>query len=120
MQKAFPNWQDATELQWREACRRETVIRPLTEQERVSHAAAVAAAKQLGMGRAMVYRLVARFRRRPQTSSLAPVVRGRAAQSRSLDLQVEAIIASAIKAVYLRPERPRLMDLWRAVRAQCL
>jgi putative transposase len=33
---------------------------------------------------------------------------------------VEALIASAIKEVYLRPERPPLMELWRAVGRQCL
>jgi putative transposase len=33
---------------------------------------------------------------------------------------VEVLVASAIKEVFLRPERPRLIDLWRAVRAQCL
>ena len=107
-------------MQWREACRREAVIRPLAEQEKVSRAAAIAAADQLGMSRAMVYRLVASFRRCPQTSSLVPGVRGRAARSRSLDPRVEALVASAIKEVYLRPERPRLIDLWRTVRAQCL
>ena len=40
-------------MQWREACRREAVIRPLAEQEKVSRAAAIAAADQLGMSRAM-------------------------------------------------------------------
>ena len=70
----------------------------------------------LGVGLTLLYELVARFRRRPQTSSLVPGVRGRAARSRSLD----PLVASAIKEVYLRPERPRLIDLWRAVRAQCL
>jgi putative transposase len=120
MQKLSPSWQDVTDGQWQEACRREAVIRPLAEQDVVSRQAATAAAEQLGIGRALVYRLVARFRRRPQTSSLAPGVRGRGARSRALDPQVEAIIDSAIKAVYLRPERPRLIDLWRVVRAQCL
>jgi len=74
----------------------------------------------LGVGLSLLYELVARFRRRPQTSSLVPGVRGRAASSRSLDPRVEVLVASAIKEVYLRPERPRLIDLWRAVRAQCL
>jgi putative transposase len=105
---------------WQEACRREAVIRPLAEQDPVSREAAIAAAKQLGISSRLVYRLVARFRRRPQTISLVPGVRGRAARSRSLDPRVEALVASAIKEVYLRPERPRLIDLWRAVRAQCL
>src|SRR5271167_855363 len=120
MQKFVLSWQDAADWQWQEACRREAVIRPLAEQDPVSRQEAVAAAKQLGISRAMVYRLVASFRRRPQTSSLVPGVRGRAASSRSLDPRVEVLVASAIKEVYLRPERPRLIDLWRAVRAQCL
>jgi|SRR5271165_854024 len=120
MQKFVLSWQDAADWQWQEACRREAVIRPLAEQDPVSRQEAVAAAKQLGISPRLVYRLVARFRRRPQTSSLVPGVRGRAARSRSLDPRVEALVASAIKEVYLRPERPRLIDLWRAVRAQCL
>ena len=47
MQKAIPGWQNATEGQWREACRREAVIWPLAEQEKVSRAAAIAAAEEL-------------------------------------------------------------------------
>jgi hypothetical protein len=76
-------------VQWGEACRREAVIRPLAEQEKVSRAAAVAAAEQLGMSRAMVYRLVAsvsrplpfeseafgRLRRQERFESLAGVVK---------------------------------------------
>src|SRR5208283_1134727 len=116
MQKASPSWQEAKDWQWQEACRRETVIRPLAEQGRVSRQEAAAAAERLGVGLSLLYELVARFRRRPQTSSLAPGVRGRAASSRSLDPRVEVLVASAIKEVYLRPERPRLIDLWRAVR----
>jgi putative transposase len=120
MQKPALSWQEATDVQWREACRREAVIRPLVEQEPLSREAAVRAAEQLGVSPRMVYRLAARFRRCPQTSSLAPRVRGRAVKSHSLDPQVEALVASAIKDVYLRPERPRLVDLWRAVRTECL
>jgi hypothetical protein len=78
MQKLCPGWQDLTDLQWQEACRREAVIRPLAEQqEPVSREAALQAAERLGLSARMVYRLVARFRRRPQVSSLAPGVRGR-------------------------------------------
>ena len=86
----------------------------------VSRHEAAEAAERLGIDRTLLYELVARFRHLPQTSSLVPGVRGRTAQSRSLDPRVEALVASAIKEIYLRPERPRLIDLWRAVRAQCL
>ena len=120
MQAASAEKGDPVSWQWQEACRREAVIRPLAEQDPVSREAATAAAKQLGISSRLVYRLVARFRRRSQTSSLVPGARGRGVRSRSLDPRVEALVASAIKEVYLRPERPRLIDLWRAVRAQCL
>ena len=76
MQKFVLSWQDAADWQWQEACRREAVIRPLAEQDPVSREAATAAAKQLGISSRLVYRLVARFRRRSQTSSLVPGARG--------------------------------------------
>jgi len=50
----------------------QTVIRPLAEQGRVSRQEAAAAAERLGVGLTLLYELVARFRRRPQTSSLVP------------------------------------------------
>jgi putative transposase len=120
MQKFVLSWQDAADWQWQEACRREAVIRPLAEQDPVSRQEAVAAAKQLGSVRGWFtgWWRVSDVVRRP--ARWCPGVRGRAARSRSLDPRVEALVASAIKKVYLRPERPRLIDLWRAVRAQCL
>ena len=67
MQKLCPAWQDLTKVQWQEACRREAIIRPLAEREEpVSREAALQAAEALGLSPRMVYRLVARFRRRPQ------------------------------------------------------
>jgi hypothetical protein len=33
MRKLSPGWQDLTDLQWQEACRREAVIRPLAERQ---------------------------------------------------------------------------------------
>ena len=41
--------------------------RPLAEQGRVSRQEAAAAAERLGVGLSLLYELVARFRRRPQT-----------------------------------------------------
>jgi len=96
MQKLSPSWQDLSDEQWQETCRREAVIRPLAEQDAVSRQAAATAAEQLGIGPVLVYRLVARFRARPQTSSLAPGVRGRGFRSRALDPGVEALVASVL------------------------
>jgi len=64
MQKASTSWQEAKDWQWQEACRRETVIRPLAEQGRVSRQQAAAAAERLGVGLSLLYELVPRFRRR--------------------------------------------------------
>ena len=50
MQRLSPSWQDLTDEQWQEACRREAVIRPLAEQDATSRQAAAAAAEQLGIG----------------------------------------------------------------------
>jgi putative transposase len=80
-----PSWQDASNAEWKEACRRETVIRPLVEEGLVSNARADQAAEELGISRSLVYRLVARYRRRAQTSSLLSVPRGRPKRSQSLD-----------------------------------
>ena len=50
MKKLSPSWQDLSDEQWQEACRREAVIRPLAEQDAVSRQATAAAAEQLGIG----------------------------------------------------------------------
>ena len=56
--------------EWQLACQREAVIRPLAEADRLSCLQVDLAAKILGLGRSVTYRLIARFRQRPQTSSL--------------------------------------------------
>src|ERR1700693_4247271 len=59
------------------ACQREAVIRPLAETDRLSCLQVNRAAKILGLGRSVSYRLIARFRQRPQTSSLLLAKAGR-------------------------------------------
>jgi putative transposase len=112
-------WQEASEVEWQEACRREAVIRSLIKSGPVIHAPADLAAKDLGISRALVYRLAFRYRLRAQTSSLLPSLRGRAPRSRLLDSEVEALICTIVERVYLQPERPRISDLLRAVETEC-
>jgi hypothetical protein len=81
-----------------EACRREAVIRSLIESGPVSHARADLAAEDLGISRALIYRLASRYRLRAQTSSLLPSRRGRAPRSRLLDPAVEAIICTIVQS----------------------
>jgi putative transposase len=104
-------WQDASEAEWKEACGRETVIKALVDQGLVSKGQADEAAEKLGVSRSLVYRLVARYRLRAQTSSLLSVPRGRPQESQSLDKRVEELIRSAVERIYLQREQPRVSDL---------
>ena len=59
--KNRPSWHSASKAEWKEACRREAVIRPLVVEGFVSNARADQASKELGVSRSLVYRLVARI-----------------------------------------------------------
>ena len=67
----------AREAAWGVALLREAVIRPLAEYSRLSAESVAEAADQLGLSRTILYKLLQRYRRRPQTSSLLPWKRGR-------------------------------------------
>ena len=53
---------------WSEGVRRERVIAPLARRSRATQAEIERAAEKLGLGTAMVFRLVARYRRERNTS----------------------------------------------------
>ena len=117
--KNRPSWHSASEADWEEACRREAVIRPLVVEGSVSNVRADQAAKELDISRSLVYRLVARYRQRAQTSTLLSVPRGRTDRSQWLDTGVETLIRSAVERIYLQREQPRVSDLFRAIKADC-
>jgi putative transposase len=77
------------------------------------------ASAELGISRSLVYRLVAKFRRLPQVSSLLPGKRGRKASARALSVAAEAVVRDAIANVYLQREKPRLSDLLKEIQQQC-
>ena len=54
------------------ALAREAVIRPLADQAEFTGGLVATASAELGISRSLVYRLVAKFRTRPQVSSLLP------------------------------------------------
>jgi putative transposase len=113
-----PNVDDAD---WDIAQHRADVLRPVLEasdEEQRSNLIA-AAARELGVSRATVYRLLACFRAAEVTSALLPARRGRPQGSRSLDRRREAIIAREITHFYLKPERPRLTHLVDRISARC-
>jgi putative transposase len=79
-------WQSASDEDWELALAREAVIRPLADQTEVTAGLVARASAELGISRSLVYRLVAKFRKRPQISSL-PGKRGRRPTTRVLSME---------------------------------
>jgi putative transposase len=106
---------------WATAQQRVEVIRALlaTERKRLGTVAVTAAAAKLGISRASLYRLIARFRAVELTSALLPLRTGRPSGARSLDAMREAIIADEIETFYLKAERPRVSNLVERIGARC-
>jgi transposase len=97
MQKA-QQWEIAGEAAWGVALHREAVIRPLAEQPRLSAESIAEAANQLGLSRSILYKLLQRYRRRPQTSSLLPWKRGRKPDEPLLSDEREALLNARCRA----------------------
>jgi putative transposase len=102
---------------WSEGVRRERVIAPLARRSRATQAEIERAAEKLGLGTAMVFRLVARYRREHNASALAPERPGRKLGSRVLESKLERIIQDVIANFYLRPEKPSVAALHREILA---
>ena len=109
-------WATASDGDWGVACQREAVIRPLVDQGRLTEADVADAAIQLNLSRATLYRLIQRYRQRPQTSSLLPWKRGRDRYTRILDQKCEDLINICIQDFYLTPQRPSMAAFMRELR----
>src|SRR5215472_7652191 len=77
-------WDAVSKADWGLAVEREAVIRPLAEEAKLSVDRVHEAMLQLNLSRSALYKLIGRYRRRPQTSSLLPWKRGRTLQARLL------------------------------------
>jgi putative transposase len=104
---------------WRETAKRARVIARLAENERCSSEQVDAAARKLKIGRAMVYRLLARFRNNRDTSSLLPTKPGRKTGGHMLQKAQEKIIADLIREVYLSRQKLSVTALHRAIAIEC-
>ena len=112
-------WQSASDEDWELALAREAVIRPLADQAEIAAGLVTTASAALGISRSLVYRLVAKFRKRPQVSSLLPAKQGRRPTTRALGTAAEAVVQDAIDQMYLQREQPRLSDLLKEIERQC-
>lgn len=91
---------------WQKAVARETAIRPLIAKTRISRGDVASTCRQLGLKRTRFYELVARFRKRPVTSSLLDETPGPEKGRGRLSVDQEDAIKLAIDAIYCARERP--------------
>lgn len=112
---------EADDESWALAHERAKAIRKLVLIDDEQHRAAAirAAAVELGVSRAGLYRMISRFQVAGTTSALLPRRQGRPAGSRSLDARREAVISREIETFYLRPERPKLSQLIERIAQRC-
>jgi putative transposase len=116
-----PDITNASDPLWAEALERERerVIRALALAPQINRPEVDVAASDLGLSRAMVYRLVARYRSDPHTSTLLSRSAGRPSGTRLLGQKMEQIMAHAIKTCFLTPERPSVTALHRVILSEC-
>jgi putative transposase len=114
-----PDITNASDALWSVAVGRERVIAALAAAPQVSRSDIEEAAQELELSRAMVYRLVARYRRDPHTSALLSHSPGRRSGTRFLGERMEQIVAQAIKTFFLTPERPSVTALHRVISSEC-
>jgi putative transposase len=108
-----------SEQNWTLARRRERVLSQLAKEEGCSQQMIQWACSKLGLSRAMVFRLLARYRDDKGLSTLVPQTRGRKLGRRLLSPKQEKIISQQIHKFYFRRERPSLAALHREIATDC-
>jgi putative transposase len=109
----------ASDEEWREAERRERIIRPLAQRLRLTAGELADATRALGLKRTRIYDLVALYRERPLTSTLIPPKPGPQRGRRLLPTEVEAVIEKGIGEYYMTRQKPTVTGLWRYVKHEC-
>ena len=105
-----------------EGCRREEAIRSLLQRydgKRLTIDAVEEIALELDVSRSTMYRLITAYRAKGTVSSVEPRALGRRKGTLVLDAKREKLIASTIRQIYLKPERPTMTYLIEQVRARC-
>jgi len=113
------DFETASESDWEIASTREAILAPLLWKNESTESAVQRAASALKLSRAMVFRLLRRYRANPKTSTLLPVRRGRKEGCQLLDEKQEQLIAREIEDFYLTGERPSLAALHQRIVLAC-
>jgi putative transposase len=106
-----------SEAEWELAIRRSRVMDELLV--RGSAASVSDAAREQSLSIALMYRLLARYRRNPSPGALLPGTAGPAAGFRRLEPGVETLVQREIDSFYLSKERPRVADVHRRIAIEC-
>jgi len=115
---AKPDLDNVSDADWETASGRAHAMEDLLARgARPSKIAVVA--QELGLSKAMVYRLLARYRNNPAPTELLPKREGRVPGARRLGVEVEDVVQGLIEGYYLKKERPRVIDLYRQVAVSC-
>lgn len=112
-----PNMETATDAEWLLANKRAIALSGLLI--RSSPAAVAEVAGDLELSPAMVYRLLALYRKNPSPSALLQNRGGRLRGTSHLSDEVDVVIRNLIGSYYLKKERPRVIDLHRQVALAC-
>ena len=110
---------DIPEGIWQEACRRETVVRPMASEPRLSRHAVTDACARLRLGRSQIYELMRRYRADPRTTSLIPSAGGTPKGADRLAPEIAAIIEQCIERFYLTRQKLTGAALFDAVEHEC-
>ena len=104
---------------WQEACRRESVVRPMVAERRLSRQAMTEACAQLGLRKSQVYELLRRYRSDPRITSLVPSSGGTTKGADRLAPEIAAVIEQCIERFYLSRQKLTGAALFEAVEHEC-
>jgi putative transposase len=110
---------DIPEAAWREACRREAIVRQLSASPRLSHQALTDACLALQLGKSQVYEILRRYRADPRATSLVPAQGGTPKGADRLAPEIAAIIERSIERFYLTRQKLTGAALFDAVQHEC-
>lgn len=112
---------DEDQAGWDEACRREAAIRDLLNRypKRLSINVVEAVAWELGVSRATLYRLIARYRQTRTVEGLLGPGSGRPEGTRVLDSDEETLIREILEREYLKPTRPPFQRVLEQIGGAC-
>ena len=107
------------EMDWKAAWERLNAIRPLLEMERYGRADVERRAAEVGRTANTLYTWLSRYRTTRDVTTLVPQKRGWPKKKMRITPEAEAVIAQAIKDVYLKKDRRRAIKVVQQVRSIC-